>query len=194
MTFINDDDGGGDDGDAAFRNITLGTEDYSPEANQIFQDTQDEYNKILDQIDFLTQDANYRGTNLLRNENLETIFNETRTSSLITEGIDATVQGLGLEREDFTSVEAVQRKIDQVQAAREELRDYSRTLTNDFGIIQNRLDFTRTSINTLSSGSDDLVLLDQNEAGAKLLALQTRQAIQTSVLTAIPPSILNLLT
>ncbi len=194
IVFVADDDGGGDDGDAGFRNIQLGQPEFSQAALDIFQDTEDEYIKILNQLDLIVKDAHYRGINLLGAEDLETFFNENHTSSLLTEGINATSDGLGLEREDFTTVEAVERKLDQILAARQTLREYERSLSNDFSILQHRLDFTRTTVNTLKSGHDDLILVDQNEAGAKLLALQTRQVIQTSVLTAFTPSILNLLT
>ncbi len=196
LVFINDDDmtdGDPDDGDGSYRNIQLGFPDFTAEAKQFFDDNENEYSKILDQIDRLSVDASYRGINLLKDENLETFFNADRTSSLITGGIDATSEGLGLVREDFTSVEAIETKITQIREAREDLREYSRSLTSDFSTLETRNNFTRTTINNLASGSDDLILVDQNEAGAELLALQTRQSIQIRVLSFIEPSVLRLL-
>ena len=39
-----------------------------------------------------------------------------------------------------------------------------------------RQEFTKSLINTLETGADNLVLADTNEEGANMLALQTRQS------------------
>jgi flagellin len=44
-------------------------------------------------------------------------------------------------------------------------------------VIQDRQTFTTSLINTLQTGSDALTNADQNEEGASLLALQTRQQL-----------------
>ena len=49
--------------------------------------------------------------------------------------------------------------------------------------MQNRQDFTKGLIATLESGSDQLVVADASEEGAKLLALNTRQQLSTTALT-----------
>jgi flagellin-like hook-associated protein FlgL len=49
--------------------------------------------------------------------------------------------------------------------------------------VQNRQDFTKNMINTLQTGSDNLVLADTNEEAANLLALQTRQQLSTTALS-----------
>ena len=49
--------------------------------------------------------------------------------------------------------------------------------------MQIRQDFTKATINTLQTGSDDLTLADFNEEGANLLALQTRQQLSTTALS-----------
>ncbi|MCB1532582.1 MAG: hypothetical protein KDJ35_06915 [Alphaproteobacteria bacterium] len=176
LAFINDDDSG-PTGNALFRNVTLRE---GPIDNSLVAppELQEGYELILDQMDSFVIDANYRGINLLNNENMETVFNEEGTSTLVTEGIDATSNGLGLVRDDFNSVEAVQAKIEQVRDARTYLRNYTSTIASDLNIIQTRDIFVREAINTLLSGSDDLVVADQNEKGAEFLALQTRQSVQ----------------
>ena len=49
--------------------------------------------------------------------------------------------------------------------------------------MQTRQDFTKSLINTLQTGSDNLVLADTNQEGANLLALQTRQSLSTTALS-----------
>lgn len=196
MTFFADDDGGGDDGDAMFRNVVVHTGEYTyGGTNLTVADTYEQrYRALLDQIDQLALDTNYRGTNLLDGDDMLTSFNEYRTSSLKTEGIFASSAGLGLEYEDFTTVEAIQTKISQVKQARADLRAYASSLTQDFNILKSRDDFTRTMMNVLLEGKDELTLSDQNQDGAELLAIQTRQIIQTSVLALRTPSIADFLT
>jgi flagellin len=62
-----------------------------------------------------------------------------------------------------------------------------RGAASNFGInltiLQNRQQFAKDSILTLNVGADSLVLSDQNEEGAKLLALQTRQQLSTQALS-----------
>lgn len=142
-----------------------------------------QYSKIVSQLDQLAIDANYRGINLLKDEDLRTDFNEERDNFILTEGIDATRLGLGLDIDGFTTVEDVQDKQDQIREARKTLRNFGFTITTDITVIQTREDFTTSTINTLESGSDDLVLADQNQVGAEFLALQTRQSVQFSVLS-----------
>jgi len=62
-----------------------------------------------------------------------------------------------------------------------------RGAASNFGInltiLQNRQQFTKDSVLTLNVGADGLVLADQNEEGAKLLALQTRQQLSTQAIS-----------
>ena len=62
-----------------------------------------------------------------------------------------------------------------------------RNAASNFGInltiLQNRQQFTKDSVLTLNLGADSLILSDQNEEGAKLLALQTRQQLSTQALS-----------
>lgn len=59
----------------------------------------------------------------------------------------------------------------------ENLRAKSETMANNLAILQVRLDFTDSYVNTLQEGADKLRLADLNEEGANLLALQTRQQL-----------------
>jgi flagellin-like hook-associated protein FlgL len=51
------------------------------------------------------------------------------------------------------------------------------TFGSNLGIVQTRQDFTNDMVNTLESGSGKLVNADLETESAKLLALQTRQAL-----------------
>lgn len=187
MTFIHDHDIGVP-GNATFRNITLfeaplGDQALNPELYDRSDAYEADYLNLLEQIDYITKDASYRGINLLRGETLITDFNEDRDNTLASDGIDATALGLGLTQDNFRSLGRLQEAREQVRSARETLRTYNRTLASDLNIIKTRQTFTRETINHLKAGADDLTVSDQNRAGAELLALQTRQAIQFSILS-----------
>lgn len=141
-----------------------------------------DFNEIRNQIDALVDDASYRGVNLLKDDNLETVFNEGRTNKLTTEGVNFTSNGLGLTEADFSNEMAVQVSLDQLLSATGAVRDFGSSIANDLSIIQNRQDFTEKTIETLEEGSDKLTLADPNEEGAKLLSLQTRQQLSITSL------------
>ena len=142
-----------------------------------------DFNEIRSQIDDLVEDAQFRGVNLLNGDNLETFFNEDRDNTLLTEGVDFTALGLGIAAANFTNAADVQLSIDDVRGALNDVRNFGQSIANDLTIIQIRRDFTEETINTLRAGSDDLTVADQNEEGANLLALQTRQALGTTSLS-----------
>lgn len=165
-------------GATAFReNIQLGSG-----AGQLAK-LEQEFNKLRDQMDLLVQDTGYRGTNLLKGDDLLTVFNENRTSSITTKGVEFTAAGLGIDEADFSRAESVDDMLGQVRAALESVRDFGSTLANDLSVIQTRQTFTTELINTLKAGSDALTVADQNEEGAKLLALQTRQQLGVTSLS-----------
>lgn len=192
--FIHDDDAG-PLGNASYRNITLreGPQQVPGTMEQANSALSRGYEKIVGQLDLLAKDANYRGINLLRGETMTTYFNPQNTSYLVSEGIDATYQGLGLETRDFNSIEAVREKILQVREAREKLRAFGTTLANDLSIIQTRETFTEGQIVTANAGANDLTIADANEEGANMIALQTRQQIQMSILSLRAANILSVL-
>jgi hypothetical protein len=49
-------------------------------------------------------------------------------------------------------------------------------------IMQTRMDFNKSMINTLGAGAEALTISDTNEDSAKLLALQTRQQMAATSL------------
>lgn len=144
---------------------------------------QDDFNTIRSQIDALVEDANFRGVNLLQGDTLTTFFNEDRSNFLETVGSDLTSSGLGIDEADFSTAADVQVSIDAVLAATETVRNFGTTIANSLSIIQTRLEFTKQTINTLKAGALDLTKADENEEGANLLALQTRQQLGVTSLS-----------
>ncbi len=144
-----------------------------------------DFERIRDQITELVSngDTGYRGTNLLNGDNLFTVFNELRTSSLTSNGVTFTAAGLGLNAANFSRVSSTDGTLTDVRAALELVRNFGLTLANDLSVIQTRETFTGSIINTLTEGADKLTVADQNEEGAKLLALQTRQQLGVTSLS-----------
>ena len=161
--------------------INLGTVS-GPSLDQINQ-LENDYDKVLRQIDNITEDANVRGINILAGDDLESFFNEDRSNSLLTDGVDFTFSGLGLETASFRTQASAQIGVNNARDALKAVREFGQSVANDLTIIQTRRDFIESSINTLESGSDDLVNADLNEEGANMLALQTRQSLSTTALS-----------
>ncbi len=143
----------------------------------------EDYNSLRSQIDTLVQDASYRGVNLLNGDDLTTFFNESNSSRLTTEGATFTANGLGLTEASFRSASEIELTATQAREALTSVRSFGSSLANNLSIIQTRQDFTEQTINTLQAGADDLTVADQNEEGANLLALQTRQTLGVTSLS-----------
>jgi flagellin len=147
------------------------------------------YNSILTQIDQLAGDSSYNGVNLLNGNNLKVVFNETSTSSLTIAGVTFNSTGLGLSQlatangGAFQSDTTITSTITALNTALTTVRTQSQTFGTNAATIQTRSDFTKNLINTLQTGSDNLVLADQNQESANLLTLQTRQQLSISALS-----------
>lgn len=155
---------------------------FSGSSANLDQYTKD-FNKLRDQIDGIVEDANYRGVNLLGGDNLTSYFNEDRSNTLVTEGADFTVLGMGIEKADFLDAGSIEKSLSQVRNALDSVRAFGSSIANDLSIIQTRRDFTEQTINTLKAGASDLTDADLNEEGANLLALQTAQQLGVTSLS-----------
>ncbi len=150
---------------------------------------QSNYNALLTQIDQLAGDASYNGVNLLNGSNLKVVFNESSTSFLNITGVTFTSGGLGLAPLNgtgsggFQNDTQVQSTIDAINAAIATVRAQTETFGNNSSTIQTRQSFEQNMINTLQTGSSNLVLADQNQESANLLTLQTRQQLEVSALS-----------
>ena len=72
---------------------------------------------------------------------------------------------------------SVNRAITELDTALTTLRSQASKLGSNVALLQTRLNFTESYVNTLSEGSSKLTLADLNSEGANLLALQTRQQL-----------------
>jgi flagellin len=73
--------------------------------------------------------------------------------------------------------------IAELDTALTTLRTNSQTLGANVALLNTRLNFTESYVNTLTAGADKLTLSDINEEGANLLALQTRQQLGIQALS-----------
>ena len=155
-------------------------------------DYRDDYVNILSQINQIIEDSNFRGIDLLNGDNLETFFNEDRSNTLLTEGIDASSIGLALNNDNFISKTELTILFNDIREAKQTLRTYASSLQSDLSIISTRQTFIRGTINTLLAGSDDLVVADQNQLGAELLANGVRQQLSVTALSLSARSSLSI--
>jgi len=158
-----------------------------------------QFNEILRQIDDLAKDASFNGINLLEDgEELVVEFAEKSGSSTLTlTGFDGSASGLGVDDVvAFATNSEIDDAIAEVETAKETLRDESKILASNLGVLTIRQDFLNATINTLKVGADNLVLADTNEETANILSLQTQQALGVSALgisTQAAQSVLRLL-
>jgi len=147
-----------------------------------------DFQTLLDQINGLVSDATYKGTNLLKaSAALDVKFNADGDSKLTVNGkalendADGILSGLKFTQKatdyDFTTAGDITSALNDVDAAITELRSIASTFGTSLGIIQTREDFTISLVNALESGAGKLVNASLEEEAAKLLALQTRQAL-----------------
>jgi flagellin-like hook-associated protein FlgL len=139
------------------------------------------------------KDAGYNGINLLSGDQLKLNFNENGTSSITVQSKDASNNPFSLSSASLNfSTEtdghfADNDYLDNLQTtisnALTTLRTQASSLGSSLSVVQTRQDFTKSMVNTLQTGADNLVLADTNEEGANLLALQTRQSLSTTALS-----------
>jgi flagellin-like hook-associated protein FlgL len=157
--------------------------------NEIRADLATQFNELRDQLDKLSDDSSFNGVNLLRGDNLKINFNETGTSTLNIQSKDGETinsASLGLssiEAADLDSDANIDSLISTVGDALGTIRSQSSAFGSNLSMVENRQDFSKSMINTLETGADNLVLADTNEEGANMLALQTRQQLSSVALS-----------
>ncbi|MDQ2079919.1 flagellin [Xanthobacteraceae bacterium Astr-EGSB] len=166
------------------------TDTSSIAGNSVRADLSSQYNELRDQLDKLADDGSFNGINLLRGDKLTLTFNENGTSSIAIQskgGKSVDSQNLGLSTtinaKDLDSDTNIDTQINKIKSALTSVRSQSSAFGNNLSIVENRQDFTKSMMNTLQIGADQLVLADSNEEGANMLALQTRQQLSTTALS-----------
>jgi flagellin len=180
---------GGTPGTVTALGLSLGTT--TPTATVVTPDStrsnlQSQYNALLSQIDQLASDSSYNGINLLNGDNLKVTFNETGSSSLSIAGVKFNSSGLGLSAVSGTGFQDnhnIDTTVSSLNTALTSLRTQAAQFGSNLSTVQTRQDFTKDLVNTLQTGSSNLVLADTNQEGANLLALQTRQQLSITSLS-----------
>ncbi len=144
-----------------------------------------QFDALRTQIDQMAGDSAFNGISLLNNQSLTVIMNQSATTKLVVAGNNDTSIGLGVvaSTNSFQTNYDVNTAIANINNALATLQNQSSTYTADVAVIQDRTDFTKQTINTLQTGTNDLTLADANQEGASLLALQTRQSLSSTALS-----------
>ncbi|SNS78310.1 MULTISPECIES: flagellin [unclassified Azospirillum] len=110
-------------------------------------------------------------------------LNESNTNNIGVASINVKTDGQGLRidyaQNDFLDRADIDKAAASLDAAKSTLRSASQSLSTNLNIIQNRESFTSDFSNILVDGGNKLTQADQNEEGANLLLLQTRQQLGT---------------
>ncbi|WP_305983975.1 flagellin [Roseibium sp. MMSF_3544] len=91
--------------------------------------------------------------------------------------------GLTAAASEFKSDTDIDRTLQAINAALDELRSAARSMGTSLSTVEIRTDFTQNLINTLEVGAGELTIADMNEEGANMLALQTRQQLSSTALS-----------
>ena len=144
-----------------------------------------QYNQLLAQIDQLSGDSGFNGVNLLAGQSLQVVFNVSRTSSEVLQGVTFNSAGLGISQAtaNFQTNTSLANAANQLTASLTTLQNQAASFGTNLSVIQIRQSFTSATINTLQTGADNLTLADNNQEGANLLALQTRQSLAETALS-----------
>lgn len=115
--------------------------------------------------------------------NMTVQLNEKNTSTVtvVSQNVQTSGQGLQLDfaQNSWSDRSDIDNAIKQLDAATTKLRSASSGLSTNLNIIQTREDYTAEFANVLTEGATKLTAADQNEEGANILTLQTRQQLGT---------------
>lgn len=159
-------------------------------------DLADQFNELAKQINQLANDATYQGLNLVDGTaaKLTVEFSEVSTAKIDIKGVDlkaskilwttgaaSVLATIGVATPwstvGDTQTSLFDAAIDKLDTALTSLRSKAKTLGSNVALLQTRLDFTKSYVNSLQEGAGKLNLADLNEEGANLVALQTRQQL-----------------
>ena len=140
-----------------------------------------QFNDLREQLDNLSNDASYKGTNLVKGSpaNLKVTFSEDGSSTLTISGVSSDSSGLSLSTAagNFATDANIDTAINQLDSALSTLRSSASSLGSSASVLSLRLDFTENLINSLEEGAAKFINADLNQESANLLTLQTRQQL-----------------
>jgi flagellin-like hook-associated protein FlgL len=157
-----------------------------------------QFNSLLTQIGQLASDSGFNGTNLLAGNTLNVTMDETGAASVSVTGVNYTNANnaplsLANATNNWVGASDITAASTALSNALTALQGKSQTLSSSLSTVQIRQDFTKSMVNTLQTGSDNLTLADSNQEGANLLALQTRQQLSSTALSLAAQSDQNVL-
>jgi len=151
------------------------------------------FNSLMTQITELAKDSGYDGVNLLNEDDLTVEFAEKAGSSSIDlEGFSTDLNGDVLKVQSaavntWQGIAGANSNIDDVikniETSEANLRNESKKLSANLGVLTARQDFVKTLSNVLTTGAADLTNADLNEEAANLLALNTQQSLGVNALS-----------
>jgi flagellin-like hook-associated protein FlgL len=149
-----------------------------------------QFNELRTQLTNLAEDSGFNGVNLLGGNNLIVNFNEDASNTATVTAVDWRTTPIGLTAPatgdwatGTTGDGNLTTASTAVNTAINTLRTQAATFGSSLTMVKIREDFTKEMVNTLKAGADGLVLADQNEEAANLLALQTRQQLGIQALS-----------
>jgi len=114
-------------------------------------------------------------------------LNEKKTNAITVSAFNLTSSGQGLKldeaQNDWTDRADIDAAVAGLDNAKATIRSASQQLSTNLNIITTRENFTKEFSDVLTEGASKLTLADQNEEGANLLMLQTRQQLGTIALS-----------
>jgi flagellin len=162
--------------------FTAGTTGYV--TNTTRQSLATQFDNIRAQVDLAAQDASYNGQNLLTGSSASIPFNESGSSKLTIAGTTATsaVLGLSATTNQWQNDSDINTALTNISTALAQLQAQTSVFSSNLGIVQARQTFTRSLIDILNTGADNLTASDANEDGALVLALLARQQLASTTL------------
>jgi flagellin len=144
-----------------------------------------QFEVLRTQIDQLAADSSFNGVSLLNNQSVTVIMNQSATTKLVVAGNNDTSTGLGVvaSANTFQDNYDVNVALTNINNALATLKNQASTYTANVAVIRDATEFIKQTINTLQTSINDLTLVDANEEGASLLALQTRQSLSSTALS-----------
>ncbi|CAK0769370.1 Flagellin [Azospirillaceae bacterium] len=126
-------------------------------------------------------------TNSSTANDLTVQFNErnTNTITVLSQNVKTDGQGLRMDyaQNGWTDRTDIDKAVAGLDYAKQTLRSASQSLSTNLNIITTREQFTKEFSDVLVEGGNKLTLADQNEEGANMLMLQTRQQLGTIALS-----------
>lgn len=155
------------------------------------KDLEAQFNTLAQNVNTLANDASYQGLNLVAGTaaKLTVEFSMASNAKLDVNGVDlqasnllggvATSLGATLVGGTWSNAAVSQfdKAAKDIDTSLNTLRGAAKSLGSNVALLQTRLDFTKSYVNTVEEGSGKLTLADLNEEGANLVALQTRQSL-----------------